>query len=79
MFAQTVINSAIGGSKARFVGGKDTQAAAAAPPPPAAPAGGSGIEQLFGKIEAVLSEELVGKTKAVFSFDVTGMREKAPL
>jgi len=70
---QTVINSAIGGSKARFVGGKDTQATPAAPsPPPAAPTGGSGIEQLFGKIEAVLSEELVGKTKAVFSFDVTG-------
>merc|ERR1711874_275503 len=70
---QTVIDSARGGSKARFVGGKDTQAAPAAPPPPsAAPAGGSGIEQLFGKIEAVLSEELVGKTKAVFSFDVTG-------
>jgi len=76
---QAVISSAVGGSKARFVGGVDTQSApapAAAAAPAAAPApaakGGSQIEQLFGKIEGVINEELVGKTKAVFSFNVTG-------
>lgn len=65
---KTVVDAARGGSKPRFVGGVDTQAAPAA----AAPAGGSGIEQLFGKIATHINEDLVGKTKAVFAFDVTG-------